>query len=319
MNPAVGHLPHPKLAPMDSTSLFHCQTPSDPINCYGPAQIRNAYSIQPLIDNGSDGSGRTITIIDAFQNPTMASDLASFDSRFGLPAPPSFQTIAPFGLAPFDPTDPNQVGWSGEIALDVEWAHAVAPGAKIVLALSPSDADPNLVATEGYVINHGIADVVSMSYTEAEQCMDPRLQQQEHAEFNKANARGVTLFAGSGDQGAAQYTCDLSSFIKAVSTPASDPDVTGVGGTSRPAGDGEASSPGVGAVSGVDGSEGSIGDVVLRYGREAGDKDYTASRGMLRAHQSRRIVRERNFIEPRPDGSRRLAGARRAELRLGPR
>ena len=81
--------------------------------------MRNAYSIQPLIDNGLDGSGRTITIIDAFQNPTMASDLASFDSRFGLPAPPSFQTIAPFGLTPFDSTDPNQVGWSGEIALDV--------------------------------------------------------------------------------------------------------------------------------------------------------------------------------------------------------
>jgi subtilase family serine protease len=232
MQPAVGHRPHPKLTvAMDSTGLFSCQKPSNPYHCYGPAQIRNAYSIQPLIDNGQVGSGRTITIIDAFQNPTMASDLASFDSRFGLPAPPSFQTIAPFGLTPFDPTDPNQVGWSGEIALDVEWAHAIAPGAKIVLALSPSDADPNIIATQDYVINRGIGDVISMSYGEAEQCMDPRLQQQEHTEFNKANARGVTLFAGSGDVGAAQYTCDFSSFIKAVGIPASDPDVTGVGGT----------------------------------------------------------------------------------------
>jgi len=232
MQPAVGHRPHPKLtAAMDSTSLFHCQTPSAPLNCYGPTQMRNAYSIQPLIDNGLDGSGRTITIIDAFQNPTMASDLASFDSRFGLPAPPSFQTIAPFGLTPFDSTDPNQVGWSGEIALDVEWAHVIAPGAKIVLALSPSDADAALVATEGYVINHGIGDVISMSYGEGEQCMDPRLHQQEHAEFNKANARGVTLFAGSGDQGAAQYCVDPTLLFKGVSTPASDPDVTGIGGT----------------------------------------------------------------------------------------
>src|SRR5207248_2530675 len=81
-------------ATIDSTGGFRCQKPSAKFNCYGPAQIRNAYSIQPLIDNGQDGSGSTITIIDSFQNPTMANDLASFDSAFGLPAPPSFQTIA---------------------------------------------------------------------------------------------------------------------------------------------------------------------------------------------------------------------------------
>ena len=231
MQPAVGHSPHPRLAAMDSKGVFFCQKPSYPYRCYGPSQIRNAYSIQPLIDKGQDGSGRTITIIDAFQNPTMASDLATFDSAFGLPAPPSFQTIAPFGTPPFDPTDPNQVGWSSEIAIDVEWAHAVAPGAKIVLALSPSGTDADVVATQDYVINHGIGDVISMSYIDGEQCMDPKVQQQEHTEFNKANARGVTLFAGSGDWGAAQYTCDSSSFIKAVGVPASDPDVTGVGGT----------------------------------------------------------------------------------------
>jgi subtilase family serine protease len=236
MHSAFGHSLQPQLATTDSTGLFNCQKPANlhPTNmyhCYGPAQIRNAYSIQPLLDNGQDGSGRTITIIDAFQNPTMASDLASFDSRFGLPAPPSFKTIAPFGLTPFDPTDPNQVGWSSEIAIDVEWAHAVAPGAKIVLALSPDNADPIMVATQDYVINRGIGDVISMSYIDGEQCMNPAVQQLEHAEFNKANARGVTLFAASGDWGAAQYSCDSSSFIKAVGVPASDPDVTGVGGT----------------------------------------------------------------------------------------
>ena len=118
-----------------------------------------------------------------------------------------------------------------EIALDVEWAHAIAPGAKIVLALAPSNADADMVATQDYVINHGIGDVISMSYVDGEQCMNPAVQQLEHTEFNKANARGVTIFAASGDWGAAQYTCDSSSFIKAVAVPASDPDVTGVGGT----------------------------------------------------------------------------------------
>ena len=240
MHPAVSLTKHPQAAVFDKTGGFHCQQPSAKLHCYGPAQIRNAYAIQPLIDAGQDGSGEVITIIDAFQNPTMASDLTSFDSTFNLPPPPTFTTIAPFGLTAFDPNNANQVGWSGEIALDVEWAHAVAPGAKIVLALSPSDADADLVATEGYVINNNIGNVISMSFGEAEQCMNPTLQQAEHSLFDTANANGVSLFAGSGDEGAAQFNSSVTggpactaggAFIKAASIPASDPDVTGVGGT----------------------------------------------------------------------------------------
>lgn len=231
MHPAIGLHLNPQSAARDTTGGFHCQQPSAKLHCYGPAQIPTAYAIQPLIDAGKNGSGETITIIDAYQNPTMVSDLASFDKAFALPAPRSFRIIAPQGLTPFDPNDPNQVGWSGEIALDVEWAHAVAPGAKIVLALAASDADADLLNTQRYVINQRIGNVISMSFAEAEECMDPGLQTQEHALFETATARGVTLLAGSGDWGAAQYSCDLSSFIKAVATPASDPDVTGVGGT----------------------------------------------------------------------------------------
>jgi len=229
--PAVTTGPQPTSTMVDSAGMFHCQMPTAQFRCYGPSQIRRAYSIQPLIDSGWDGSGKTVTIVDGFSNPTMASDLASFDSALGLSAPVSFRTIAPFGITPFVPTDPNQVGWSSEIALDVEWAHAVAPGAAIVLALARSGADPDLVAVERYVIDHGIGDVISMSYGEAERCMNPQLRAQEHALFAAASSRGVTLVAGSGDQGAAQYTCYGSSYIKAVSTPASDPYVTGVGGT----------------------------------------------------------------------------------------
>jgi len=156
--------------------------------------------------------------------------LASFDSAFDLPAP-NFRTIAPFGLTPFDPTNSDQVSWSGEIALDVEWAHAVAPRASIVLALAPTDADADQVATERYVIEHRLGSVLSMSYTEAEQCLDPTLRVQEHVLFEEATDRGMTLLSGAGDQGAAQFSCDGSTFIKAVGTPASDPNVTAVGGT----------------------------------------------------------------------------------------
>jgi subtilase family serine protease len=214
-----------------NTRIFHCQSPSAQFKCYGPAQIRKAYNIRPLLNRGLDGSGQTIVIIDAFQNPTMRSDLAAFDSVFGLPAPPSFKTIAPDGLTPFDPSNPDQVGWSGEIALDVEWAHAIAPNANIVLALASSDNDADLLAVQRYVVRHSLGHVISMSFGEAEQCMVASVQTQEHAVFRRAVASGITLLSSSGDTGAAEPSCDGSTFIKAASIPASDPLVTGVGGT----------------------------------------------------------------------------------------
>ena len=231
MKPAVKFNPLLKPAGLPIGDVFGCQRPSDPYFCYGPAQIRKAYGIDSMIKSGGDGSGQTIVIIDAFQNPTMASDLATFDRTFHLAPPPSFTTIAPQGLTPFNPTDSNQVGWSAEIALDVEWAHVVAPNAKIVLALSTSDADAAILQTERYVVTHNIGSVISMSYGEAESCMDPTIMTAQHQLFATANDKGITLIAASGDWGAALPTCDGSSFIKAVSTPASDPHVTSIGGT----------------------------------------------------------------------------------------
>jgi subtilase family serine protease len=201
------------------------------LNCYGPAQIRTAYAIQPLVDKGLDGSGQTIVIVDSFQNPTMQMDLAAFDSVFGLSPPPSFQTIAPLGLTPFDPGSADQVEWSSEIALDVEWAHAIAPQANIVLALAPSDNDADQIKTERYVVQHHLGNVVSMSFGEAEQCMTTNNQAQEHALFQTGTAAGMTFYVAAGDTGVAEPTCDNAGFIKAASIPATDPSVTGVGGT----------------------------------------------------------------------------------------
>jgi subtilase family serine protease len=65
-------------------------------------------------------------IVDAFQSPYVQSDLSIFNSTFGLPKA-SFQQIAPFGLTPFDPNDPNMDSWAEEITLAVLWAHAMAP------------------------------------------------------------------------------------------------------------------------------------------------------------------------------------------------
>jgi len=224
---------------------FSCQDVTAPIHCYGPAQIRNAYNINPLLSKGIDGTGRTIVIIDAYQSPTIASDLATFDHVFGLPDP-KLNIIAPDGLTPFDWNDPIQVDWAGEITLDVEWSHAVAPGATIDLVLAATSNDADLLRATKYVAKHSLGDVVSQSFGEGETCSAVPLSDL-HKVFKQATGEGITLLASSGDSGAGQapqfdatgkQICgDAYSLFKSASTPADDPLVTGVGGTSLNAGD----------------------------------------------------------------------------------
>jgi subtilase family serine protease len=220
--------------------LFGCE--SRPISgsqgarCYTPQEIQQAYGYSGLLSSGVDGSGKTIVIIDAFQNPYIKSDLSIFDSTFGLPDP-QLSIIHPGGLTRFNINDANQDGWAFEIQLDVEYAHAMAPGANIVLALAKSNNDSDLLATTKYVINNHIGDVISQSFGEAEQCMDPTLLSEQSALFAQAVNEGYTIFASSGDSGASQFSCDGTQAILAASTPASDPNVTGVGGTTLSAKD----------------------------------------------------------------------------------
>ena len=235
--PALGA--HPKYAfigdAQPGQTVFECQTDTvgsavDGNACYGPGQIRTAYDINPLLNQGIDGSGRTIVIIDAYGSPTIDQDLQLFDTAFGLPAP-SFSIINMPGLKPFDPTDPNQVGWSAETSLDVQWSHAIAPGAKIVLVVAKTSDDADILAATKYALDNKLGDILSQSYGEAEQCMDPSLLGQQHSIFDAMTGQGWTLFASAGDNGSNQPTCDGNSLFQAASTPASDPDVTSVGGT----------------------------------------------------------------------------------------
>ena len=208
-----------------ANAAMRCRAPL----CYSPAQIRAAYDIQPLIDAGVDGTGTTIVIVDAFSSPTIAHDLSLFDTAFGLPQA-NLDVIAPDGLTPFDM---SQFGWAVEISLDVEWAHVVAPGAHIELVLAKSAADADLLSATRYAIENNLGEVITQSFGEAESCADPELLRQEHAVFERAASKGMTLLAGSGDFGAANLLCDGSGLasVASVATPASDPDVTAVGGT----------------------------------------------------------------------------------------
>jgi subtilase family serine protease len=179
------------------------------------------------VPRGLTGAEETIVIIDAFGSPTIASDLALFDATFGLPDP-TLNVINPFG-AVFDPANQDDVGWSSEISLDVEWAHAIAPGATIDLVLAKTDADADILAAQRYVIENNLGDVLSQSFGEAESC--DALLGRTHDVFKAAQAEKMTVFASTGDDGAAQPTCDGTSYILSASTPASDPLVTGVGAT----------------------------------------------------------------------------------------
>ncbi|HEX7733879.1 MAG TPA: S53 family peptidase [Ktedonobacteraceae bacterium] len=223
---------HPvyEAAGLPTDAVFNCQTNRGPnfLVCYSPQQIRRAYHIDTLINAGITGKGKSIVIIDAFQNPLIQVDLNAFDSVFGLPTP-TFTQVAPDGLTPFDPNDANQVGWAGEIALDVQWAHAIAPEANITLVLAKSNQDADLLSVTKYAVDNNLGDVISQSFGENESCVDPTLLKQEHQVFKEATTKHITLLASSGDQGAAQPTCDGNSWAQAASSPASDPLVTAVG------------------------------------------------------------------------------------------
>ena len=208
-----------------------------PLGCFNPQTIRAAYGIQAILDQGITGKGRTIVIIGAFDDPKLNADLATFDTAFGLPQI-TVTPLQPFGVPP-TPTTKVQVNFSVEIAIDVEWAHAIAPDAAIVLVEAKSEKDADLVAATMYAVDNNLGDVITQSFGEAEMCATPAVLAQQHAVFQKAGDLGITVFASSGDKGAGRQACnDPNSLVFSVSTPASDPEVTAVGGTHLVAGTG---------------------------------------------------------------------------------
>jgi subtilase family serine protease len=208
-------------------ATFSCQKPGSSINCYNAQELANAYDIPADLT----GAGRSIAIVDAFGGPTIADDLKVFDTVFGLPAA-NLNILYPNGQPAFDPNNADELSWSGEIALDVESAHAVAPAATINLVIAKSDEDSDILAAERYAVDNNLGDVLSQSYGEAESCESASDRNAAHALYAKAAVMGISVFASTGDFGAAQPTCDFSSFIKSAGVPAADPLVTSVGATS---------------------------------------------------------------------------------------
>jgi subtilase family serine protease len=238
----------PQATPANTASpqygLFTCQVVglSPSRTCYDPYQMRHAYMTDLEISAGYDGKGHTIVIVDAYQSPNIVQQLNFYDTFYGLPSlnglggspDPNlgtFTQVAPDGLTSFVPGDANMTGWAEEISLDVLWAHAIAPGANITLVLAATNNDPDILSALKYAVDNNLGDVVSMSFGENESCVDPGILSGYHDVFAAATQKGITLFASAGDDGAGQPTCDGSALVQAASSPASDPLVTGVGGT----------------------------------------------------------------------------------------
>jgi subtilase family serine protease len=218
------------------------------IACYTPDQVRDAYNVAPLYRHGITGKGSTILIVDSYGSPTIASDLHAFDQQFGYADPPSFKVIQSDGAVPaWDPTNSTMVDWGVETSLDVEYAHTIAPGANIVLDEIPvAETEgitgfPQIVQGEENVINHpakygikGKVDVISQSFGATEQTFTSYAQLASvRGAYVDAAKHGITVLASSGDTGATNYEDDGVTFYTSPVTgwPASDPLVTGVGGT----------------------------------------------------------------------------------------
>jgi len=208
------------------------QSSVPPPGAYRPAQIRQAYGFNGVV---GDGSGETIAIVDAFNDPNIVSDLAQFDQKFTVPAPPSFQVFNQAGInitSLIGTSDPNVPtvdptgGWEMEEALDVEWAHAMAPGAKIMLVEASSASYNDLLTAVKYAALN--ANVVSMSWGGSESSGEATLYD------NYFVHAGVTFVASSGDTGAP------------ASYPSASPNVLSVGGTSLQNLDANGDYPGTG-------------------------------------------------------------------------
>jgi len=216
-----------------------------------PYGLQLIYDELPMLNNGHTGSGLTIGIVDAFgdfnftlannlkYSSTACNDLTTFNKIFNLqnsncnviyPAGPVQLTSANIGSA---------FGWSFETALDIEYAHTMAPGANILLAASPTAGD-DLYASIEYMVNKQLVNYISLSWGLYEdlfflQGLSPQLLYAYDEIFMQAAAEGIGIFVSSGDTGA--FDILWPSIIPggvnepSVSSPANDPWVTAVGGT----------------------------------------------------------------------------------------
>jgi subtilase family serine protease len=180
---------------------------------YGPADLRSAYTLTQAAASG--GTGQTVGIVDAFNDPNAAADLATYRSNYGLPACTTasgcFRKVSQTGSTTALPA--TDAGWAQEESLDIDMASAICPNCKILLVEATSATTANL----GKSVNEAVAlgaTVVSNSYGGSESASDT------NSDSLYYHHPGVAITASAGDDGFG------------VEYPAASQYVTAVGGTS---------------------------------------------------------------------------------------
>ena len=196
---------------------------------YQPSEIQTAYNLTPLYRQGLTGAGTTVAIVDAYGSTTIGQDLAAFSHNMGLPA----ANLSILGT----PTESNfstdaNAGWATETTLDVEWVHAIAPGAKIVLVVAPTNSFSDLFAAN--IAAASIPGVVSISNSwsslEIGIAGDAEFYRAIDNVFKAIGAAGESIQFSTGDDG---NNADLlGGLYTSTGWPSSSPYVTGIGGVS---------------------------------------------------------------------------------------
>ncbi|MBF6590544.1 MAG: S53 family peptidase [Ktedonobacterales bacterium] len=212
---------------------------------FTPDELRAAYGLAPLLQLGFTGKGQTVVVVVSFGSPTLQQDVAVFSRAYGLP-PARVTVLAPLGTTrAFDASDPSMVLWARETEEDVETIHAIAPDAAIIVLTSPVDQTQGtnglaqFLQLERYAVAHRLGGIVSQSWGASEATLTSsaaRLMVEQWDAFLRqaTTGQGITFIAASGDHGATDWADAAMTVIASRPTsnfPASDPWVTGVGGT----------------------------------------------------------------------------------------
>jgi subtilase family serine protease len=195
---------------------------------YQPSEMYTAYNMNAAFQAGYDGTGETVVITDAFGSAEVATEAAVFSDIYGLP-PINFQQLRAPGA--IHNTSPHFGGgsptWHDEIALDVEWSHAMAPGAKIILVVGPNNTN-DLDEAINYAVVHHLGNTISNSWSSVEGFGNPAQHNRMNRILMAAAAQGIDVNFSSGDNGDEEANVGF----KTVDFPGSSPFATSIGGTS---------------------------------------------------------------------------------------
>jgi subtilase family serine protease len=238
LKPLWLHLPLPDPCPASPPSFCtyaNYDGPAYDINfaqfvSYTPKELQDHYGLTSLIGQGTDGRGQTIALLEAFGYANAEADANAAASVFGLPplTADNFKVVYPEG-PPLNPNAAELVGWNFEIALDIQAAHAIAPGAKIIEVASAGQDNEDQIASLEYILRHRLANIVSCSWeNDAEIISGAAEELAFNSVLQRMAAAGISVQFSSGDSG----DLGLGSPVGAVSVPSNSPYATAVGGTS---------------------------------------------------------------------------------------